>query len=66
MKETIAAIATGMSNSGIGIIRLSGPQAIEVADKLFVSKKGTKRLIDVKSHTVHYGNIVFEGEILSI
>ena len=64
MKETIAAIATGMSNSGIGIIRLSGPQAIEVADKLFVSKKGTKRLIDVKSHTVHYGNIVFEGEIL--
>ena len=64
MKETIAAIATGMSNSGIGIIRISGPQAIEVGDKLFVSKKGNKRLKDVKSHTVHYGNIVFNGDIL--
>ena len=64
MKETIAAIATGMSNSGIGIIRISGPQAIEVGDKLFVSKKGNKRLTDVKSHTVHYGNIVFNGDIL--
>ena len=64
MKETIAAIATGMSNSGIGIIRISGPQAIEVGDKLFVSKKGDKRLKDVKSHTVHYGNIVFNGDIL--
>lgn len=64
MKETIAAIATGMSNSGIGIIRISGPEAIIIADKLFVSKKSNKRLIDVKSHTVHYGNIFFEGNIL--
>lgn len=64
LNETIAAIATGMSNSGIGIIRISGPQAIEVADKLFVSKKGNKKLIDMKSHTVHYGNIVFDGDIL--
>lgn len=64
MKETIAAIATGMSNSGIGIIRISGPEAIMVADKLFVSKKGNKKLINMKSHTVHYGNIVYEGEII--
>ncbi len=64
MKETIAAIATGMSNSGIGIIRISGPQAIEVVDKLFVSKKGNKKLINMKSHTIHYGNIVFDGDVL--
>ena len=64
LKETIAAIATGMSNSGIGIIRISGPEAIMVADKLFVSKKGNKKLINMKSHTVHYGNIVYEGEII--
>ena len=64
MKETIAAIATGMSNSGIGIIRISGPQAIEVADKLFVSKKVRKKLKDMKSHTVHYGNIIYDGDIL--
>ncbi len=64
MKETIAAIATGMSNSGIGIIRITGPEAIEVADKLFVSKKGSKKLRDVASHTVHYGNIVYNNEII--
>lgn len=64
MKETIAAIATGMSNSGIGIIRISGPEAIEVADKLFVSKKSDKKLRDMTSHTVHYGNIVFEGNVI--
>ena len=64
MKETIAAIATGMSNSGIGIIRISGREAIEVSDKLFVSKKGSKKLKDVASHTVHYGNIVFNSEII--
>ncbi len=64
MKETIAAIATGMSNSGIGIIRISGPEAIDVADKLFVSKKSNKRLKNMASHTVHYGNIVFEGNII--
>ncbi len=64
MKETIAAIATGMSNSGIGIIRISGPEAIEVADRLFVSKKNSKKLANVASHTVHYGNIVYNNEII--
>ena len=39
IKETIAAIATGMSNSGIGIIRMSGPEAISIADGIFVSAR---------------------------
>ena len=64
MKETIAAIATGMSNSGIGIIRISGPEDIEISDRLFISKKNNKKLSAVKSHTVHYGNIVYEGNVI--
>lgn len=56
--DTIAAIATGMSDSGISIIRISGDAAIEVADKIFYANKGKKKLQDVPSHTVHYGHIV--------
>ncbi|MBE5925521.1 MAG: tRNA uridine-5-carboxymethylaminomethyl(34) synthesis GTPase MnmE [Lachnospiraceae bacterium] len=56
--NTIAAISTSMSNSGIGIVRISGDESINIADKIFVSINNNKKLIDVKSHTVHYGNIV--------
>ena len=59
--DTIAAIATGTTNAGISIIRISGLDAIAIADKLFISKKGNKRLKNVKSHTLHYG-IITEGE----
>lgn len=55
--ETIAAIASSAGNSGIGIIRISGDEAIEIADKVFRSSKSIK-LKDVKTHTVHYGHIV--------
>ncbi len=64
MKETIAAIATGMSNSGIGIIRMSGPESIEIIDRIFVSKKSHKKIADAKTHTIHYGNIVFDGKVI--
>lgn len=59
--ETIAAIATAMSNSGIGIIRISGDDAIKIADNIFKSVNADKRLADVKSHTVHFGHI-HDGE----
>ena len=55
--DTIAAIATAMTNSGIGIIRISGSEAFEIIDKIYKSKNGTKRLSQVQSHTVHYGYI---------
>ena len=42
--DTIAAIATAMSNSGIGIVRISGDEALQVADRIFVPKKGTKKV----------------------
>lgn len=61
--DTIAAIATAMSDSGIGIIRISGEDAIEIADKVFHSIKPDKKLKNVKSHTVHYG-FIYDGEQL--
>lgn len=59
--ETIAAVATAMSNSGIGIIRISGEDAISIADKIFKSAKKEKSLLNVKSHTVHFGHI-YDGK----
>lgn len=59
--DTIAAIATGMSNSGIGIVRISGPEAVETAEKVYRSKNGNKRLAEQKTHTVHYGYI-YDGD----
>lgn len=61
--DTIAAIATAMTNSGIGIIRVSGSDSIDIVDKIFVSVKG-KKLTTVNSHTIHYGSIVYNGEII--
>ena len=61
-KDTIAAIATAMSPSGIGIIRISGDEAVTVADRIFRSKNG-KKLSDTKSHTVIYGHI-YDGDTL--
>lgn len=56
--DTIAAPATALSHSGIGIIRISGEKAIEIADSVYRSKKGNKQLKKVDSHTLHYGYIV--------
>lgn len=61
--DTIAAIATAVSNSGIGIIRISGDAAIEIADRVYRSGNNQKRLADVKSHTIHYGYI-YDGDEL--
>ena len=60
INTTIAAISTAMSNSGIGIVRMSGPEAVEIADRVYHSKTG-KKLKDQTSHTIHYGYIV-DGE----
>lgn len=62
--DTIAAISTAMSNSGIGIIRISGPEAFDVADRIYRSKKGAKKLQEQPSHTIHYGYIVDGDETI--
>lgn len=59
--DTIAAIATAMTNSGIGIIRISGDEAFPVIDKIYRSKTGNKTLSDCASHTIHYGYI-YDGD----
>lgn len=58
IEDTIAAISTPPGSAGIGVVRMSGPKAIEIADLLFGSIKSEKTLKDVKSHTVHYGWII--------
>ena len=57
-RDTIAAISTGMSASGIGIVRISGEQAFEVIDRIF---HGKEKLSGAKSHTIHYG-FIMDGE----
>lgn len=59
--DTIAAIATAMTNSGIGIIRISGDDAIKTADRVIQLKEKNKKLSDCETHTVHFGFVVEEG-----
>lgn len=61
--DTIAAIATGMTNSGIGIVRISGPEAVSIADQVFTMKNG-KRICEMDTHTIHYGFIKDQNEII--
>ncbi len=63
METTIAAISTAMSASGIGIIRISGKEAMEVISRIYRSKGGKKKLKEVSTHTIHYGYI-YDGEEL--
>lgn len=58
--STVAAISTAMTNSGIGIVRMTGQESFEIIDKVY-SGKNEKRLSDQKSHTIHYGYIM-DGE----
>lgn len=62
--ETIAAIATALSDSGIGIVRISGDDAIEIGSRVYRSKNGCHSLKDYGSHTIHYGFIMDGEEIL--
>lgn len=60
--DTIAAISTALTSSGIGIIRISGDRAVEVADRIFQKQNGRK-LSEEKTFTIHYGH-VYDGEEL--
>ena len=64
MDKTIAAISTAMSASGIGIVRISGDEAMEVISRIYRSKNGNKDIKKVKSHTIHYGFIYDEEEVV--
>ena len=59
MNDTIAAISTTTGVGAISIIRISGPDAIEITNKIFKEKDLTK----VESHTIHYGHIEYNKKI---
>ena len=61
--DTIAAIATAMSSSGIGIIRISGDAAVQIVDRIFFMKN-KKNLSDMPTHTIHYGHIKDGDEVI--
>lgn len=62
-EKTIAAVATAMSDSGIGIVRISGAQAFEIADRIYRGKK-EKKLSSQPSHTIHYGYVADQEELV--
>ncbi|MBS7009050.1 tRNA uridine-5-carboxymethylaminomethyl(34) synthesis GTPase MnmE [Anaerostipes sp.] len=59
--DTIAAIATPLTNSGIGIIRISGPEAIDIVSKVFRPKR-KKDIKKAATYTAHYGHAVKDGK----
>ena len=61
--DTIAAVATAMTASGIGIVRISGEEALEIAGRVYRSKGGKKDIRKAASHTIHYG-FIYDGEQL--
>lgn len=62
--DTIAAISTAMTGAGIGIIRVSGNEAVSVVDRIYHSKDNKKKLADQPSHTIHYGFIQDGEEVI--
>ena len=62
-KDTIAAIATAMTNSGIGIVRISGDEAFDIIQKIYVGKN-QKKMSELKSHIIHYGYIMDGDETI--
>lgn len=59
MDDTIAAISTALGVGAISIIRVSGPESLNIVNKIF-----DKNLLNVKTHTIHYGHIIDKEEII--
>ncbi len=64
LNDTIAAIASGTGNAGIGIIRVSGNNAIDIVDNIFTPKNNKKSVSKLDSYQAAYGHIVSDGEII--
>ena len=63
MFDTIAAISTANGEGGIGIVRISGDKSLEILSKIF-KLKNSKKISDLKSHTINYGVIEYKGKII--
>ena len=65
LDDTIAAIATPLGQGGLAVIRISGGKALATVDTLFTpASKSKTRLAKAKTHTLHYGHIVRDGQRL--
>ena len=64
--DTIAAIATGMTDSGIGIVRISGERAVEIGNEIFSSPSGNKILKKAESHKLYYGFLLDIDEVMAV
>lgn len=62
--DTIAAIATAMTSSGIGIIRISGEEAFSIISKIFRPKNKEKNIMEQPTYTIHYGFVYDKEEML--
>lgn len=62
--DTIVAIASGISNAGISMIRISGNKSLEIANRIFCKKGSNKKLREAETYTIHYGDIKEENEII--
>jgi len=63
LDDTIVAVSTPIGEGGIGIVRLSGKDALKIADKIFLPRNG-KKPSDFKTYTVHYGHIVDRHQVV--
>lgn len=63
LSDTIAAVATGMNQGGIGIIRVSGDHAIEITDSIFIPNKEGKEIRNLSSYAAAYGNIIEKNRL---
>ena len=65
LDDTIAAIATPLGEGGLAVVRLSGSQALAVAERSFQPVgPSSRRPTDAATHTIHYGNIVRQGNVV--
>ena len=63
-EDTIAAITTGMSNAGVGIIRISGDRACEITDMLFRAANKNKKAVNMKSYTAAFGGVYEDDRMI--
>ena len=63
-QSTICAVSTPPGIGGIAVIRLSGPNAVPIAEKLYESRSGNKKLIDQKANTLHFGTLKADNELI--
>jgi tRNA modification GTPase len=65
LADTIAAIATPLGEAGLAVIRISGPDALKIADRCFTpAGKNSVSPSCAVTHTIHYGSIVHNGDVV--